>query len=139
MFKRILVAVDGSDHSWKAARLAGDFCRSMPADLWVITVFDPIPGYIGQPYLDHAIAARLEVTEELMKKALEEIGDIPGELNSETLEGPVAEAILGVIDARKIELVVMGTRGLGRLQGLVLGSQSQKVVQHATCPVLLVR
>ncbi len=139
MFKSILLAVDGSDHSYKASKLAGEICRSMPADLRVITVFDPIPGYIGQPYLDQAIATRMEATESIMTKALELIGEIPGELHTEVLEGPVAEAILGVIDARLIDLVIMGTRGLGRLQGIVVGSQSQKVLHHATCPVLLVR
>ncbi len=51
MFKNILLAFDGSEHSSKAAKLAGEICRSMSSDLWLITVFDPVPGYIGQPYL----------------------------------------------------------------------------------------
>ncbi len=74
-----------------------------------------------------------------MKDALSQIGEISGKLTTELLEGPVAEAILGVIDAREIDLVIMGTRGLSRLQGLVVGSQSQNVIQHASCPVMLVR
>jgi len=139
MFKNILLAFDGSEHSSKAAKLAGEICRSMNSDLWLITVFDPIPGYIGQPYLDQAIAHRMETAEAVLKDAVAQIGEISGNMTSEMLEGPVAEAILGVIDAREIDLVIMGTRGLSRLQGLVVGSQSQKVIQHATCPVMLVR
>jgi nucleotide-binding universal stress UspA family protein len=38
-----------------------------------------------------------------------------------------------------VDLIVMGTRGLGRLPSLIMGSQSQKVVSQADCPVLLVR
>lgn len=139
MFKNILLAFDGSEHSSKAAKLAGEICRSMSSDLWLITVFDPIPGYIGQPYLDQAIAQRMETAEAVLKDAVVQIGEITGKMTTELLEGPVAEAILGVIDAREIDLVIMGTRGLSRLQGLVVGSQSQKVIQHATCPVMLVR
>ncbi|MFH1635561.1 MAG: universal stress protein [Chloroflexota bacterium] len=67
------------------------------------------------------------------------MGDIPGELKTEVLEGPPAEAILNVADTRGNDLIVMGTRGRGRLSGLLLGSQSQKVVAHAHCPVLLIR
>jgi nucleotide-binding universal stress UspA family protein len=44
-----------------------------------------------------------------------------------------------VATTRKSELIVMGSRGLGRLEGALLGSNSQKVVSHAPCPVLIVR
>lgn len=60
-------------------------------------------------------------------------------MHQEVLEGPPAEAILNVANVREIDLIVMGTRGLGRLAGALLGSQSQKVVAHASCPVLLAR
>jgi nucleotide-binding universal stress UspA family protein len=44
-----------------------------------------------------------------------------------------------VAAVQKSDLIVMGSRGLGRLAGAVLGSNSQKVVSHAPCPVLIVR
>lgn len=139
MFKNLLVPVDGSDHATKAAQLAGDICRAMGSNLLVVTIFDPIPHYLGQPYIQEALSKRLEFAQDVLEKALNQIGKIPGDLHSETLEGPVAEAILTLVETRGVDLVVMGSRGLGRLQGLVLGSQSQKVVQHASCPVMLVR
>lgn len=139
MFKNILVAVDGSEHALKAARVAGDFARQMQADLRVATAYDPVPTYLGEPNLQHALDERFAQAQQVIDKALQEIGDIPGELKTDVLEGPAAEAILAVIEARNNDLVIMGTRGLGRLKGLLLGSQSQKVVSHATCPVLLVR
>ena len=74
-----------------------------------------------------------------MKKALEIVGGIPGEIHTEILESSPAEAILDVAKTCKNDFIVMGSRGLGRLTGALLGSQSQKVVQHAPCPVLIVR
>ena len=53
--------------------------------------------------------------------------------------GVPAEAILQAARAEKADLIVMGTRGLGALGSLFLGSQSQRVVAEAPCPVLLVR
>ncbi|HSQ27020.1 MAG: universal stress protein [Actinomycetota bacterium] len=139
MFKRILVAVDGSEHATKAAQLAGDICRSMGSNLFVVTIFDPIPHYLGEPIIQEVLSKRINLAQGVLDDALEQIGKIPGDLETEMLEGPAAEAILTLVETRNIDLVIMGSRGLGRLKGLVLGSQSQKVVQHASCPVLLVR
>ena len=74
-----------------------------------------------------------------MQKAIEAVGEIPGKLHSELLEGSPAEAILEVARTRKSDVIVMGARGLGRIAAAVLGSTSQKVVSHAPCPVLIVR
>ena len=139
MFNNILVAVDGSEHALKAARVAGELARSMDAKLRVVTVYEPLPSYLGEPYLQKAISERLSHMEHILEEALREIGSIPGELKTETLEGSVAEAILAILETRAIDLVVMGTRGRGRLASVLLGSQSQKVVQLAPCPVLLMR
>jgi nucleotide-binding universal stress UspA family protein len=75
----------------------------------------------------------------ILQKAQKVIGSVPAEINTEVIEGSIAEAIIDVACVRKSELIVMGSRGLGRLAGAVLGSNSQKVVSHAPCPVLVVR
>jgi nucleotide-binding universal stress UspA family protein len=139
MFKNILVAVDGSEHALRAARTAGEIARAFGSNLRLITVYDPVPTFLGEPNLQQAINARLDQAAAVISPALAEIGKIDGELEAEKLEGQVAEAVLAVIEARRIDLVVMGTRGLGRLSSILIGSQSQKVVAHANCPVLLVR
>lgn len=139
MFKTILLGVDGSEHALKAAALAGDMARKMHADLWVVVCFDPIPSYFGQPNIQNAITARMEQAEAILHPALEAVGETGGSVKTEMLEGAPAEAILKVAEARQVDLIVMGTRGLGRLGGLVLGSQSQKVLANASCPVLLVK
>lgn len=140
MFKNILLAVDGSEHGLRAARMAGDLARSLQAeDLYVVAAYEPIPPYIGDPYLQTAIDARLKESQTLLQKAVEAVGKIPGKLHSELIEGPAAESIIEVARTRKSGVIVMGARGLGRIAAAVLGSTSQKVVSHAPCPVLIVR
>ncbi|HSG42151.1 MAG TPA: universal stress protein [Anaerolineales bacterium] len=139
MFERILLAVDGSDHAVRAAKVAADLARCMKSELWVVVVYDPIPSYLGEPYLQNVIDARLPEAQEVLKKAVDTVGDMPGEIHTEILEGNSAEAIIKVAKTRKSDVIVMGSRGLGRLAGMLLGSTSQKVVSHAPCPVLIVR
>ena len=139
MFKNILVALDGSEHALKAARIAREMAICLKADLWVVVAYDPLPSYLGDPVFQKAITKRLSHSEEILHSGLQEIGQVPGRVKTEILEGPPAEAILSVAETRNMDLIIMGTRGLGMLAGMLVGSQSQKVVAHAGCPVLLVR
>lgn len=140
MFKNILLAVDGSDHALEAARVAADLANGMKAPtVWVLAAYDPVPGFLGEPYLQDAINARLHESREILQKAVNAMGEVSSEVNSEPVEGNPAEVILDIAKSRKCDLIVMGSRGLGRLSGLLLGSTSQKVVSHAPCPVLIVR
>jgi nucleotide-binding universal stress UspA family protein len=139
MFEKILIAYDGSDHAKKAAKIAGELANKMQSDLWVVVAYDPLPSYLGKPNIQSAIDVRLDKAEAEMDEAIHEIGKISGKLTREILEGPAAEAILNVAETRAINLIVMGTRGHSRIEGLLIGSHSQKVASHAQCPVLVVR
>jgi nucleotide-binding universal stress UspA family protein len=139
MFNKILVAVDGSDHSLKAAKLAGNLARLSGGTLQVITAFEEVPSYLGEPNLSQTIAKRTEEAQKIIDEATAEIGDIPGNCEAEILSGDPAETILRVIEINDIDLVIMGTRGRGGIKSLLLGSQSHKVISAAPCPVLLVR
>ena len=140
MFERILLAVDGSEHGYKAAQIAADLARAMKSEkLRIVVAFEKIPTYLGEPNLQRAIDTRLVESQEILRKAVEILGDVPAEVHTELIEGDTAEAIINVARTRNSSVIVMGSRGLGRLAGLVLGSTSQKVVGHAPCPVLIVR
>ena len=140
MFNHILLGVDGSAHALHAAKTASELARNMRSNiLRIVVAFDPVPAYLGEPNLQTAISARMKEADTILQNALEAVGEIPGEVHTEILEGSPAEAILDVANTRKVDLIVMGSRGFGRLKGLLIGSQSQKVVQHAPCPVLIVR
>ena len=140
MFENILLAVDGSAHALRAAHLAGDLARAMNAKtLRIVVAYEGIPAYLGEPNLQSAIVSRLEEAQEILQKAEEAAGKIPAEIHTELIEGSPAEAIIEVAKTRESNVIVMGSRGMGTLTGLVLGSTSQKVVSHAPCPVLIVR
>ena len=139
MFEVILVAVDGSQHGQHAAGVAGDLARAVNArELHVMAVYEPVPAYVMGPNLSIAIAARNEQVQQVLRQAQQAIGTIPGTLQPEMVEGSIADAVLHVAKERKCDLIVMGSRGFGRLEGALLGSNSQKVVSLASCPVLIV-
>ena len=140
MFERVLLAVDGSDHALHAARTAADLARAMNSNEFrIVVAYDFIPPYLGEPNLQYVIDARIDDAKAIMKKAIEAVGQIPCEINTEMIEGSAAEAVLDVAVTRNSDVIVIGSRGLGTLAGLLLGSTSQKVVAHAPCPVLIVR
>ena len=140
MFDKILLAVDGSEHALHAAKVAGDLVRSVKAsELRVVIAYEPVPAYLGEPNLQNAINARMNESQDVLHEAETMVGEIPAEIHSELIEGQIADAIINVAETRNCDLIVMGSRGLGRLAGALLGSNSQKVVSEAPCPVLIVR
>ena len=140
MFNNILLAVDGSEHALNAARTASQLTRTLnSAELRIVVVYDSVPPFLGEPNFQSAVNSRLDEAQEILRWAEEAIGDIPSSVHTELIAGDPAESIIEVAKTRKSDLIVMGSRGLGRLAGLVLGSTSQKVVSHAPCPVLIVR
>lgn len=140
MFDKILLAVDGSDFALDAAKVAGNLSRAAKsASLRVLTVYDSVPGYLQEGAQQDLIAAHMKECESILKAALKRIGDIPGEIETDILSGSPAEKIIEVAIQGKYDLVVMGSRGKGRLMGLLLGSHIHKVATHAPCPVLIVR
>jgi len=140
MFDNILLAVDGSDHALHAARAAAELANCVKArQLRIVVAYAPIPPYLGEPNLQHAISARLNEAQGILQKAVETIGNVSAEIHTELLEGDPAECIIEVAETRHDDVIVMGSRGLGQLAGLLLGSTSQKVISHAPCPVLIVR
>jgi len=139
MFKRILLGFDGSEHAQRAARVAAGIARQeADAQMWVVVVVEPIPTEIGKPYFSELILMRTNAGGELMQLAKEIVGDeIP--VHEELLFSTPAESIIEVAETQNCDLIVMGTRGLGGLRGLLLGSQIHKVINLAKCPVLAVK
>ena len=140
MFEKVLLAVDGSDHALHAARTAADLARTLNAkEFRIVVAYDFIPPYLGEPNMQYAIDARMDEAKSILEDAVKEVGKLPCEIHPELVEGSAAQVIIEVATTRESNLIVMGSRGLGTLAGLLLGSTSQKVVAHAPCPVLIVR
>lgn len=131
MFKTILLAYDGSEHARRAAEVAKAEAEAHGARLIVVHAYEPVPDYLGEPFFEEALRRRLERAEGSSEARA--LTGVPKE-DALLLEGVPAEAILQAARAEKADLIVMGTRGLGALGSLFLGSQSQRVVAEAPAP-----
>jgi nucleotide-binding universal stress UspA family protein len=138
---RIVVGIDGSDHSQEALRWALAEARLRSASLrvvyaWMLPVYATGYGFAPGELIDPVAmsdAAKLQ-----LDKSLEEIGDANGvTLERKAVEGMAAQVL--VEEAEGADLLVVGSRGHGGFAGLLLGSVSQQCAHHAPCPVVIVR
>jgi len=137
MFEKILLAVDGSEPSNRAVREAGELARRTEAQVYVLHVkeFDRGRG------LGYELENFDEATE-IVDAALRELKDAGVDTFGEVERAPYGRAareILTRAESEHADLIVMGSRGLSDLAGLVLGSVTHKVLHLAQVPVLVVR
>ena len=139
MFKQIVVAIDGSEHGWQALEYAKYMAECEGASLWLVHAFPHTSDLRGYESFDRLISERTEAGQVVLDEAREQLGDTPLEVHEELLEGPPAEAILRVAEARNADLIVMGTRGLAGIKHVLLGSVAERTLRLAPCPVLTVK
>ena len=138
MFKTILLAVDGSEYSNKALTYAADMAETYRATLWLVHVFPHTSDLLGYDDFEKLYAKRKCAGQSILDAALEMLGESEFEIQAELREGPEAESILNFAKNSQADIIVMGTRGMGALKGLLLGSVSRKVIHYANCPVMVV-
>lgn len=136
----ILLAVDGSDHSRRAAWLAGELSAALDARVLVVNVVSDrtmlTPATAGA-ILEYARIEKVAITQrEIMQafgadrveEAAKLVRDAGGQVDdTEVLVGAPAQEIARLADDRGVDCVVMGRRGLGDAGGLLMGSVSHKV------------
>jgi nucleotide-binding universal stress UspA family protein len=142
--RKILVPIDGSECSLNAAKYAIKVAKDENADLFCVQVIASVPyGYASSP---PAIDQYFKDIEEKAQSWFDKVRDmaknegIP-ELKTETF-ADVKSVIGSIIDyatSRDVDLIVIGTRGRTGLKRFLMGRVANGVVQHAHCPVLLVR
>lgn len=137
MFRKILVAIDGSRHASDALTIAVDFAKRYGASLVLLHAFPHVSDLLGTPQYEHLLEARSVIGRALLESAQAQVGDtVP--LETQLIEGPPASAILRVAAEDGCDMIVLGSRGRGQVAGLLLGSVSNTVAQRAQCPVLIV-
>lgn len=138
MFKNILLAVDGSDHSYRALSYAKNMAEKYRATLWLVNVFERTSDLLGYEDFEKFYAKRKCSGQMVIDEAKEMLGEPTVEVREELLEGPEADAILNFAKNNHADIIVMGSRGMGALKGLLLGSVSRKVIHFSVCPVMVV-
>ena len=139
MIKKILVAVDGSEHSMHAARYAAELAMQMDAEIILIHCHKPFPAILGEPYFQHAIDKINEEARKLLEPYVTLLKESNVTYADRVLDGSPAENITNAAVVEKVDLIVMGSRGLNDLEGLLLGSVTHRVLKTSPCPVLVIR
>lgn len=149
MFKKLLVATDGSELGDKAIETAIAMAKSGGATITLLTATDPVTTGIGAGGFGTieagSIIAKLEETYAEQAKALLDAAKNKVEsagIAVETLHAPrttAADAIIATAEAKGSDLIVMGSHGRRGLRRLLLGSQAAEVLSRSTIPVLIVK
>lgn len=135
MFGRILLAVDESDNSAKAAELTGHLAPRFNSEVIVLHVYETLPTRGGPVDLR---VAETDVADTTATK-LKEQGVSARAEETRAYHGLVANRIVGTGTENGVDLIVMGSRGLSDIAGMFLGSVAHKVLHLAECPVLIAR
>jgi nucleotide-binding universal stress UspA family protein len=146
--KAIVVGIDGSDASNKALHWAAEEAKLRGVPLvavhaWTFVPAQPIgdPGMLAVPagdlpgQLESERAAAADVLEAAVEEALSAAPGI--EVERKVVEGDAAETLVG--ESKSADMVVVGSHGRSGLRAALLGSVSRHVVDHATCPVVVVK
>lgn len=148
MFKRILVPLDGSELAEKALPYAEALAQKFGAELILLRVLLMMPEVVGGPHGmifhgrptqdRHNVNTCVNTYLKGVMKPLREMHLLPA--RTVVLESPSAgEAIIDLACQERVDLIVMSTHGRSGLSRLVYGSVANKVLQHAPCPVFLVK
>jgi nucleotide-binding universal stress UspA family protein len=141
VFLNILVAVDGSEHAAEALRTAAQLAQEEHARLTVITAVPPAPALAQMSAVGVALTEVADLLGEAGKRMRAQVDDLPDDISVQSMAVPghPVEVIRERLREGRHDLLVMGTRGLGRMGSALLGSVSQAVLHEARVPVLVVR
>ncbi len=139
MYKTIIAAVDGSERSWHALKCAQNLALKYDAELILVHAYPHTSDLHDFEGYEKLLAQRKSAGEHILQTGRQIIEGDRLKWESDLLEGPAADAILSVAEVRNADLIVLGTRGLGTVKGLLFGSIATKVSHHAPCSVLVVR
>jgi nucleotide-binding universal stress UspA family protein len=147
----VLLATDGSKDAELAATTAVDLANSTSSELHIVFVKED-PYISGDPSYWSGVPSEYPFTDPEMEREIEQQGrkQLDAEVEKgRSAGGKVAEAhlrvgaaateIVALAEDIEAGLIVMGSRGLGRIRRALMGSVSDGVVRHAHCPVLVVR
>ena len=143
LFHRVAVAVDGSANGKAALTTAIDLAKHYSSELEILSIAPLVPVYVtaAEPYVpttvpENELARYRAIVDEAVRDARGAgVATVTGLCD----EGVVVDEILAHLEQHPADLLVVGSRGLSTARRLLLGSVSSGLVNHAPCPVLVVR
>jgi nucleotide-binding universal stress UspA family protein len=145
MINKVLLAMDGSDPSKHALEYAIEIAKKWGSSLFIISVVPTIVLPVIEPGLSSENIDKLEEeTKKFYQKVLidaeEKLKKYP-EIQYETIleHGRPCKVINDVASKENVDLIIIGSRGLGGITGYILGSTSHRVADHCKMPILIVK
>ena len=138
-FKKILNPVDGSEHSKRATQYSIELAKQFDSKIILLHCHAKFPVVLAEPHFQNAINEIMKNSEELIKPFEDLLEDSGVEYEIRILEGSPANNIDTVVNVEKIDLIVMGSRGVGNFEGLFLGSVAHQVLHKVQCPVFIIK
>jgi nucleotide-binding universal stress UspA family protein len=142
---KILVPVDGSAHSVKALEVAADIACAGQAEIYVISVTASIGGLEDHEISPHRRERHEEILQERSDAAIKTAREVLGSRNLDVKFSQIStavsvpDAILDFAEAEKVDLIVIGSRGLSVSSRFKMGSIANQVVKYSPCSVYLVK
>jgi nucleotide-binding universal stress UspA family protein len=139
--KKVLAAVDGSQASDRAARLAADIALKFGAQLTVVHVLNPlwVPPETYGLSIEAIQAAHAKEGNRLVTEAEKKVGEPGLRTDRVVLQGVPADSIAEYANGNKYDLVVVGSRGQGAVSRIMLGSVSSRLAHVCQVPIVIVR
>ena len=156
IFQKILVPLDGSEHSRRALESAIQIAKSFNSKLMLLTVHHITITPVTSPELtiqapvivpdasaaemtERAVEAAHNYDKKILAEAEAKVRSEKVEVETELIDGNAVEEIVRKAEEGKFDLIVMGARGLSTIKKLFIGSVSDGVIKKAPCPVLIVK
>lgn len=154
MFNKILVPLDGSEHSTRALEIAIQIAKKFKGKITLIHVYSvsvrpvvvPEPATLtpGIPMMAPAEYSRVaeavkEAGARILAEGAEKVKAEGVEVETMLTEGHTVYEIVKAAKEGEFDLIVMGARGLSRIKEIILGSVSDGVIRNAPCPVLVTK
>lgn len=141
MYTHIMIAVDGSNESLQAVREAlGLIERGLRAEIALVNVQEPASLLqLATQDSDAIAAAAVDAGEHLMSEAAALLDAAGVGYSMEVVLGEPGTVLVDMAEQLNADMVIMGARGMGALQSVIVGSVSKAVITHCSKPVLVVR
>jgi nucleotide-binding universal stress UspA family protein len=154
LFEKILVPLDGSENSLKALTVAIQIAKKFGGKISLIHIYSvtltptimPEPTTLTPPIPVMTPAEVSRTIEATRKAGLNILADGQQKVEAERVqvetmlkEGHTVQQIINTAVEGKFDLIVVGARGISKIRELLLGSVTDGVIHHASCPVLVIK
>jgi nucleotide-binding universal stress UspA family protein len=141
--KHILIPVDGSDCTPRSIDFAKDLAKAFGSKISLLNVYSmpyvgSDPSFTSAVWLDSMLEYIKKQSQELLNRTRELCGDWGVEIETVSLEGYPADQIIHYVEQHDVDLVIMGTYGMGGFRRLFLGSTTHKVAVAIEKPILII-